>query len=80
MIRRFEKINKSFNLYKPLLSKVFTKARENSTTKSYSSYFEKWKIWTTQFPEVNVLPVDEFHIVLLVHDPFTSNKKNIPSY
>ena len=68
MIRKLEKVNKSFNSYKPLLSKVLTKARENSTTKTNSSYFEKWKIWTTQFPEVNVLPADEFHIVLyLIH-------------
>ena len=47
-----------------MLSKVLTKARENSTTKTYSSYFENWKIWATQFPEFNVLPADEFHIVL----------------
>ena len=68
MIRKFEKVNKSFNSYKALLSKVLTKARENSTTKTYSSYFEKWKIWTTQFHEVNVLPADEFHIVLyMIH-------------
>ena len=64
MIRKFEKVNKSFNSFKPLLSKVLTQARENSTTKTYSSYFEKWRIWATHFPEVNVLPADEFHIVL----------------
>ena len=68
MVRKFEKVNKSFNSFKPLLSKVLTKARENSTTKTYSSYFEKWKIWTAQFPEVKVLPADEFHIVLyMIH-------------
>ena len=44
------------------------KFRENSTTKTYSSYFQKWKIWATQLPEVNVLPADEFHIVLyMIH-------------
>ena len=64
MIKKFEKVNKSCNLFKPLLSQVLTKATENSATKTYSSYFEKWKICATQFPEVNVLPVDEFHIVL----------------
>ena len=47
-----------------MLSKVLTKTRENSTTNTYSSYFEKWKIWAAQFPEVNVLPAEEFHIVL----------------
>ena len=68
MIRKFEKVNKSFNSYKPLLSKVLTKTREKSTTKTYSSYFEEWKTWATQFPEVNVLPADEFHIVLyMIH-------------
>ena len=68
MIRKFEKINKAFNSYKPLLSKVLTKARENSATKTYSSYFEKWKIWATQFPEFNVLPANKFHIVLyMIH-------------
>ena len=68
MMGKFEKVNTSFNSFKPLLSKVLTKARENSTTKTYSSYFEKWKIWATQFPEVNVLPADEFHIVLyMIH-------------
>ena len=68
MMRKFQKVNRSFNSFKPLLSKVLTKARENSTTKTYSSYFEKWKIWATQFPEVNVLPADEFHIVLyMIH-------------
>ena len=51
MIRKFEKINKAFNSYKPLLSKVLTKARENSATKTYSSHFVKYKIWETQFPE-----------------------------
>ena len=68
MVRKFEKVNRSFNLFKPLLSKVLTEARENSTTKTYSSYFKKSKIWATQFPEVNVLPADEFHIVLyMIH-------------
>ena len=44
------------------------KFRENNTTKTYSSYFQKWKIWATQLPEVNVLPADEFHIVLyMIH-------------
>ena len=67
-MRKFQKINKSCNSYKPLLSKVLAKARENSTTKSYSSYFEKWKISATQLPEVNVLPANEFHIVLyMIH-------------
>ena len=64
MVRKFEKVNKSFNSFKSLLSKVLTESRENSTTKTYSSYFEKWKIWATQFAEVNILPADEFHIVL----------------
>ena len=63
MVWKFEKVNKSFNLFKALLSKVLTKATENSTTKTYSC-FEKWKIWETQFPEVNVLLADEFHIVV----------------
>ena len=68
MIRKFEKVNKSFNSFKSLPSKVLTKARENSTTKTYSSCFEKQKIWATQFPEVNVLPANEFHIVLyMIH-------------
>ena len=68
MITKFEKVNKYFNSFKPLLSKGLKKARENSTTKTDSSYFEKWKIWATQFPEVNVLPADEFHIVLyMIH-------------
>ena len=42
MVRKFEKANKSFDSFKPLLSKVLTKARENSTIKTYSSYFEKF--------------------------------------
>ena len=33
MIRKFEKINKAFNSYKPLLSKVLTKARETAQLK-----------------------------------------------
>ena len=64
MVWKFEKVNKSFKSFKALLSKALTKATENSTTKTYSSYFEKWKVWETQFPEVNVLPADEFHIVV----------------
>ena len=68
MVRKFEKVNKSFNSFKPLLSKVLTKARENNTTKTYSSYFENWKIWAAQFLEVKVLPADEFRIVLyMIH-------------
>ena len=63
MVRKLEKVNKSFDSLKPLLSKVLTKARKNSTTKTYSFYFEKWKIWGAQFPEVTALPADEFHIV-----------------
>ena len=39
MVRKFEKVNKSFDSFKPLLSKVLTKARENSVTKTYSSCF-----------------------------------------
>ena len=41
MIRKFEKVNKSFNSFKSLLYKVLTKARKNDTTKIYSSYFKK---------------------------------------
>ena len=64
MIRKFEKVKKSFNSFKSLLSKVSTQARENNTTKTCSSYFKKQKISATQFLEVNVLLVNEFHIVL----------------
>ena len=64
MVRKFEKKNKSFDSFKPLLSQVLTKASENSTTKTYSSYFKIWKIWAAQFPEINVLLAEEFHIVL----------------
>ena len=81
MIRKFEEVNKSFNSYKALLSKVLTKARENSTTKTYSSYFEKWKIWATQFPELFYRSFTSGRVSYsTLHDPFTSNKKNIPSY
>ena len=66
MVRKFEKVNKSFNSFEPLLSKILIKARENSTTKTYKSYFEKWKIWATQFPEVYILPAVEFHIVFYI--------------
>ena len=41
MVNKFENVNKSFNSFKSWLSKVLTKARENSITKTYSSYFEK---------------------------------------
>ena len=51
MVRKFKKVNESFNSFKPFLSKVLTKARENSATKTYSSHFVKWKILETQFPE-----------------------------
>ena len=64
MVRKFEKVNISSNSFRPLLSKALTRARENSTTKTYSSYFENWKVWAAQFPEVNILPADELHIVL----------------
>ena len=74
MITKFEKVNKYFNSSKPLLSKGLKKAGENSTTKTYSSYFAKWKIWAAQFPEVNVLLVDEFHIVLCMMHLFQSGK------
>ena len=74
MVRKFEKVSKSFNSYKSLLSKVLIKARENSTTRTYSSYFENWKIWAAQFLEVNVLSRST------LHDALTSNRKNIPSY
>ena len=81
MIRKFEEVNKSFNSYKALLFKVLTKARENSTTKTYSSYFEKWKIWATQFPELFYRSFTSGRVSYsTLHDPFTSNKKNIPSY
>ena len=74
MVRKFEKVNKSLDSFKPLLPKVLTKAKKNSTTKTYSSYFENWKIWAAQFPEVNVLPADEFHIVLYVMHLFQTGK------
>ena len=64
MVIKFEQVNKSFDSFKPLLSKVLTKSMENGTIKTYSSYFENWKIWAAQFSEVNVLPADEFHIVI----------------
>ena len=66
MVRKFEKVNKSFNSFEPMLSKILIKARENSTTKTYKSYFEKWKIWATQFPDVYILPAVECHIVLYI--------------
>ena len=74
MITKFEKVNKSFNSFKSLLSKVLTQARENNTTKTYSSYFKKQKIWATQFLEFNVLPVNEFHIILYMFHLLQSGK------
>ena len=74
MVRKFENVNKSSDSFKPLLSKALTKARENSTTKTYSSYFENWKISAAQFPEVNVLPADQFHIVLYMMDLLQTGK------
>ena len=35
MVRKFEKVNKSFNSFKPWLSKILTKSRESSTTKTF---------------------------------------------
>ena len=66
METKLEKVNNSFNSLNPLLSQVLTKARENSATKTYSSYFEKWKICAAQFSEVNVGPDNEFHVALYV--------------
>ena len=74
MVQKLEKVNKSFNSFKPLLPKILTKAWENSTTKTYSSYFEKWKIWAAQFLEVNILPADEFYIVLCMMHLFQTGK------
>ena len=65
MVRKFGKVNHYFNSFRPLLSKVLLQARENSTLKTYTSYFDdKWKIWAASIPEVNILPAEEFHIVL----------------
>ena len=77
MVRKSEKVVKSFSSFKPLLSKSLTKARENSTTKTYSSYFKKWKIWTAQFPEVNVIPADKFDMVLCMM-PLLQTRKTFP--
>ena len=74
VVRKFEKVNKSFNSCKPLLSKVLTKPRENSTTKTYSYYFEKWKIWAAQFLEGNVSPTGEFHIAVSMMHLFQTGK------
>ena len=74
MARKFETVNKSFNSFKPLLFKVLTKARENSRTKTYSSYFEKWKIWAAQFPKINILPADEFYMVFYMMHSLQTRK------
>jgi len=35
-----------------------------STAKSYFSLFKKWKLWCTQFSEVNYFPDDDTYIAL----------------
>jgi len=35
-----------------------------STAKSYFSLFKKWKLWCTQFSEVNYFPADDTYIAL----------------
>ena len=74
MVGKFEKVNKSFNSFKPLLSKILTKAWENSTTKIYSSSLENWKIWADQFPYFSSISYRT------LHDALSSNRKSIPSY
>ena len=79
MVREFKKVNESFNSFKPFLSKVLTKARENSATKTYSSHFVKYKIWETQFPEGQRFTSWRVSHSIL-RDALTSNRKNILSY
>lgn len=65
--------NNSFNPLNPLFSQVLTKARENSATKTYSSYFEKWKNFATQFLEVNIGPANAFNSPL--HDTLSLKRE-----
>ena len=73
MITKFEKVNKSFNSLKPLLSKVLTKARENKTTKTYMGNLGNSVSRGQRFTRERVS-------YSILHDPLTSNRKNIPSY
>ena len=72
MITKFEKVNKSFNSLKPLLSKVLTKAKENKT-KTYMGNLGNSVSRGQRFTRERVS-------YSILHDSLTSNRKNIPSY
>ena len=83
MVRKFEKVNKSLNLFKPLLSKVSTKAKENRKTIFYSPYFEKWKVLYMMhllqtgktFPviTINYFAINYFHSIVGYQNPCPSS-------
>ena len=68
MKRRFGQVNNSFNSLNNLLTQILLKSRETNTLKNYSIYFEKWNKWASEFPDIMVIPAQEFHVVLyLIH-------------
>ena len=64
MVRKFETVNESFSSFKPLLSKVLTKGRKNSTTTLIVPFSKNGNLDSSVSRGQRLTTADEFHIVL----------------
>lgn len=48
----------------PSVTSTLASTTARSTSTSYLSHFKKWKVWCSQFVEVNYFPADEIYVAL----------------
>ena len=63
-VPKFE--DESLNSLANALPSFLLRSKADNTVKSYLRGLGYWRIWTKNFPEINVLPVKESHLALCI--------------
>jgi len=61
---KFSGVRSEFSSLISLAGEALFKAREKSTCKQYSCYFQKWSNWRNQYEEISETPAQEQYIII----------------
>ena len=77
-------LNPQIKSLEPGLSNVLANSVSLTTSKTYDSYYKKWKAWVTQFPATKLFPADELYVALylvtLLQSGFSFTTINLAFY
>ena len=76
-VPKFE--DESLNSLANSLPSFLLRSKADNTVKSYLRRLGYWRIWTKNFPEIDVLPVKESHLALYIVSMIQMGKSLIHS-